>query len=291
MNAGQKKRLTNLLSQQLNYPLLADDLSPVGGGCINECYRLKTSAGIFFLKKNNPAKFPGMFAAEARGLNHLNQAVSGIAPQVIAEKENEQEMILILEWIEQGVAKKNFWSDFAYKLASVHRNSHASFGLGYSNYIGALVQDNRPLADWDLFFIERRIKPQLKSAVDSKRLSASLITPFEKLFSKLPEIFPPEAPALVHGDLWSGNFMTGPDGMVRLIDPAIYFGNREADLAMTRLFGGFDISFYRHYQEHFPLQPGFEKRADIYNLYPLLVHVNLFGGYYGDQVKRIVQDF
>ena len=128
-------------------------------------------------------------------------------------------------------------------------------------------------------------------AIDTRELPSSIHRSFEKLFAKLNEIFPAEKPSLLHGDLWSGNFMTGTDGSVKLIDPAVYFGFREMDLAMSKLFGGFDSSFYKFYHEEFPLENGLEKRVDICNLYPLLVHVNLFGGHYANEVDAIVSRF
>src|SRR5262249_25664960 len=149
------------------------------------------------------------------------------------------EQLLILEWIETGKPSGGFWNDFAEKLSLIHRTTSDSFGLDHDNYIGSLFQSNRRSVSWITFFTECRIEPQLKMAIDSKNINPSAVAHFKRLYPKLSEIFPPEKPALLHGDLWSGNFMTGAEGLVRLIDPAVYFGHREMDLAMTKLFGGF----------------------------------------------------
>lgn len=266
------------------------EMIPLGGGCINECYKVHTSAGHFFMKVNNGKKFPEMFEAEEKGLRLLDDTFHGIVPGVIASV-NEDEMILVLEWMEEAAAAKNFWDDFAGKLASIHRSTSENYGLDHDNYMGSLPQSNKKMTDWVSFFILRRIEPQLKKAIDEKSLPKEIHRSFEKLFVRLPEIFPPEKPSLLHGDLWSGNYMRGADGLVRLIDPAVYYGHREMDLSMTKLFGGFDRKFYDFYHQYFPLEPGFEGRVPVCNLYPLLIHVNLFGGHYGVQVLEIVKDF
>ncbi|MFI5134781.1 MAG: fructosamine kinase family protein, partial [Chitinophagales bacterium] len=240
---------------------------------------------------NDANKFPKMFEAEMKGLHLLNDAVPGIAPRVIAQAESGNDQFLILENIEKGKTQKEFWNDFAKKLAALHKRSSDFFGLDHSNYIGSLPQSNKKHNDWISFFILERIEPQLKLAIDAKELPSFIHRSFEKLFSRLLEIFPSEKSSLLHGDLWSGNYMIGHDGWVKLIDPAVYFGFREMDLAMSKLFGGFDSSLYKFYHEEFPLENGFEKRLDICNLYPLLVHVNLFGGHYAAQVQAIVRRF
>jgi len=286
-----KPKVEKLFADALGKPVKIESSIPSGGGCINDCFILKTSSGKFFLKRNEAKKFPKMFVAEARGLKLLNETVSGITPNVIAHSENDDEQFLILECIEKGSTQTEFWNDFAKKLAALHRRSGNFFGLDHDNYIGSLSQSNRNHKDWISFFILERIEPQLKMAIDARELPSPIHKNFEKLFSRLHEIFPHEKSSLVHGDLWSGNYLTGKDGWMKLIDPAVYFGFREMDLAMSKLFGGFDSSLYKCYHEEFPLENGFEKRVDICNLYPLLVHVNLFGGYYAFQVQSIIKKF
>ena len=180
---------------------------------------------------------------------------------------------------------------FGKQLAQLHQNTNTSFGLEESNYIGSLLQQNNLHNNWIDFFINERLKPQIKLARDNGKIDLSTITKFERLYTKLDEIFPEEPPALLHGDLWSGNFMVDEKGGPVIIDPAVYFGHREMDIAMTKLFGGFNQQLYQSYNEHFPLEKGWEQRVDICNLYPLMVHVNLFGGGYLEQVKSILNKF
>jgi fructosamine-3-kinase len=280
-----------LLTAELRAPVFIESFTVSGGGCINDCFVLKTSAGSYFLKRNDAKRYPKMFETEAAGLQLLTGAVDGIAPKVIARAEHGHDQYLILEYINAGPSQKEFWPDVARKLAALHRTSNDFFGLDHDNYIGSLPQSNKNHDDWNSFFILERLEPQVKMAVDARKLPSSIHRSLEKLFSKLPDIFPAEKPSLLHGDLWSGNYMTGANGLVKLIDPAVYFGFRAMDLAMSKLFGGFDSSLYRLYHEFFPLENGFEKRVDICNLYPLLVHVNLFGGHYANEVTAIVSRF
>ena len=171
-----------------------------------------------------------------------------------------------MEYVEPARRCTVFWENFGQSLAEMHRNSQAQFGLDHSNYMGSLPQDNSFTDDWATFFIERRLEPQLKLAIDCGLLNTKHRKAFERLYKKLPGIFPKEKPALIHGDLWSGNFVTGNDGYACILDPAVYYGHREAELAMTKLFGGFDSSFYHAYANASPPEPGFEKRVGIYNL-------------------------
>jgi protein-ribulosamine 3-kinase len=263
----------------------------VSGGSINAAFRIKTADQTFFLKYNDTKKFPGMFEAEAKGLQTLQRTNTFMVPDVIATGEEGGKSFLLLNWIENGERKKLFAQDFGKRLARLHRNSSSDFGLGYNNFIGSLPQSNLQHKSWIEFFIAERLEKQLASAKDSGIIDGFTSKQFEKLYIRLPEFIPEEPPALIHGDLWNGNYMVAPDGSACLVDPAIYFGHREMDLAMSRLFGGFPEEFYDAYHESFPLQPGFDNRFEIHNLYPLLVHVNLFGGGYLQQVKSILSRF
>lgn len=263
----------------------------VGGGSINETFRLSTSIGNYFLKYNHADRFPGMFEREAKGLDILRKGSRLTVPSVIGFDKTEKYSFLLLELITSASKASNFWEDFAQGLASLHRNTNDYYGFDHDNYMGSLSQSNRQHSDWYSFFIEERLEKQLKLGRDNGEIPSSIVHHFEKLYHVLPEIVPVEPPALLHGDLWSGNFMTGPDGKACLIDPAVYYGHRESDIAMTQLFGGFANDFYTEYNRAFPLAKGWEKRVDILNLYPLLIHVNLFGGGYLGQVKRIVERF
>ncbi len=270
---------------------LIQGFSFASGGCINQGGKLKTSRGDFFLKWNDIKKFPGMFEAETKGLKLLGEQNSIKIPEVIGFGEKGSFQFLLLQFIEEKPRLKIYWQQLGSKLASLHRCSSDLFGLDHDNYIGSLKQLNNQHASWLTFFIEQRLNVQLKLAIDAGIMDSELSKQFEFLYAKLPTLLPEEKPSLVHGDLWSGNLITDENGEPCLIDPAVYFGNREADLAMTKLFGGFDDEFYVSYVETFPLQPGYHKRLDLYNLYPLLVHVNLFGGAYKSAVASTLRAY
>ncbi|MFZ1687503.1 MAG: fructosamine kinase family protein, partial [Flavobacteriales bacterium] len=183
-------------------------------------------------------------------------------------------------------------------LARLHGHTNSTFGLDPAstagrrdNYIGSLKQVNTGQVTWGEFFIHCRLEPQVKMAIDHQRIGMGDVLRFERLYGKLPSLFPIEPPALLHGDLWSGNFLCDAHHQPVLIDPAVYYGHREMDIAMTKLFGGFEPAFYSAYSDAWAMEIGWEERADLCNLYPLLVHVNLFGGSYAGQVAAILLRF
>jgi fructosamine-3-kinase len=259
----------------------------LSGGCINHAYKVETSIGSYFIKYN-PNQNLFMFESEAQGLTLIKDSGTINVPEVVGLGKVPEFVYLILEYLDSSARNKNYWDDFGEKLAKMHQMSNAYFGLNHSNFIGSLPQFNTPTESWISFFIEQRLEIQLKMAIESEKIPKSFIPKMAVLYNKLSDLMPEERPALLHGDLWSGNVMVGSKGEVVLIDPAVYFGNREAEMAFTTLFGGFDASFYDSYNQHFPLASGFEDRIDLYNLYPLLVHVNLFGGGYFNSVNQIV---
>ena len=262
-----------------------------GGGCINNGGKLTTAIGSFFLKWNDEKKFPGMFEAESKGLHLLHQQNAIRIPKVVGHGKNGLHQFLLLEFIEQKSRSKNYWELLGQRLAALHRCSSEFFGLDHDNFIGSLHQYNHPNSNWISFFVEQRLDVQVKLAMDGGAVDAAWGKRFEALYARLPSLIAVEKPSLIHGDLWSGNLITDEKGEPCLIDPAVYYGNREADLAMTRLFGGFSGEFYSAYEEVYPLPPGVESRIDLYNLYPLLVHVNLFGGSYVQTVESILRTF
>lgn len=286
-----KKSVEITLSVANNKPVLISGTSSIGGGCINEAYSLVTNTGKYFIKYNSSETFPGMFEKEAAGLHLLAGSNTIQTPEVIATGSLGEYPYLILEFIESGAPRNNFWSDFGTKLADLHQNTSEHFGLDHDNYIGSLIQINKKHADFIEFFIVERIEPQLEQARNKGEFSQSDTRYFHSLYKTLNNIIPPEKPALIHGDLWSGNFMATSDGSPCLVDPAVYYGHREADIAMTQLFGGFKPEFYAAYNQAWAMEKGWRERMDIFNLYPLLVHVNLFGGGYARQVLQIIRQF
>jgi hypothetical protein len=230
-----------------------------------------------------------MFEREADGLSLLRKTGEIRVPEVVCSGYAGPYAYLLLEFIQSGRKISKFMDDFGRSLARLHRHTADAFGNNRDNYMGALLQQNKYHKDWVSFFIEERLEPQV--LLGKKYFSSSSISCFERLYNRLGEFLPNEPPALLHGDLWSGNLMVSAEGKACLIDPAVYYGNREVDLAMTTLFGGFESSFYDAYLEEFPLNKGWQERLDIYNLYPLLIHLNLFGSGYLGAVEQIIRRF
>jgi fructosamine-3-kinase len=262
----------------------------VFGGDINQTYRLQTNIGPFFLKLNN-GKLNDMFEKEFNGLRLLHKTKTIKIPEPILNGKIDNKIFLVTEFIEKGSASKTFWQTFAQQLANLHKHSNELFGLAENNYIGSLHQSNTYCETWSGFYASQRILPLMQLAFSQNKCSKNDLAKAEKLCNRFGEIFPVEQPALIHGDLWGGNFMAGNKGEPVIFDPAVYYGNREMDIAMSLLFGGFSSSFYNYYHEVFPLQPGWKERINLCQLYPLLVHLILFGGHYYNSVIDIINSY
>ena len=261
----------------------------VSGGCIAHATRLDTEAGPFFLKWGRGA-VARTFAGEAAGLQALAAPTTPLqVPEVVAKQPETEDRpgFLVMEWIDTGPPPPTFDADFGEALAVLHRHTDAQYGFSADNHIGRLPQSNTRHTDWPAFFRSQRLEPQVEMARKRGRWSAEWDALFERAVDRLDTHLPSRPPAsLVHGDLWSGNVMTTASGSPALIDPATYYGHREVDLAMTDLFGGFDDAFKASYRSAWPLKPGYEQRATIYNLYHLINHLNHFGGAYAQQVRH-----
>lgn len=260
----------------------------VAGGDINQAQKLTLGSGrTAFLKWNETAP-EGMFDTEAQGLEMLQTADTNLfIPRVLALSDN----YLLLEWVDEGNGDENASFEFGIQLARLHQKSQPTFGLGHDNYIGKLRQSNTKHSNWPDFFALERIEPQIKLGIETNKLTRSILFKVEQLYKKLGALFPQEQPALLHGDLWSGNYMFTKLGRTSIYDPAVYYGHREMDIAMTRLFGGFSENFYEGYNSEFPLEDGIESRVNLCNLYPVLVHANLFGGSYCRQAEHIINHY
>lgn len=271
------------------------DWQRVPGGDINRAYRLGLSNGErVFLKCNRP-ELKDMFLSEARGLEALYSTGAIGVPRPLAAGADGDAAFLILEYLESGKRRPDYWEVFGRELAALHRAPReplpgGRFGFSCDNYIGATPQRNGAMDSWPSFFRERRLLPQIKLAWalldETARRDLSRLT--DRLDSLLPE---PEFPSLIHGDLWSGNALCGPDGRAWILDPATYVGHFEAELAMTELFGGFPDRFYRAYSEVNPIDSAYPGRRDLYNLYHLLNHLNLFGPVYLGEVKAVARQY
>ena len=263
----------------------------IGGGDINEARLLETSQGAFFLKMNAQPGAIQMLEREAQGLQLLRNSGAIQVPQSLGTGQAGAYAFLMLEYIEETSRTQQFWENFGQALAGLHRHTDSRFGLEYSNYIGSLPQSNRQYGRWPEFYVLERLEPQASRAISEKGLWTGASADFDRLYNRIADICPEEPPALVHGDLWNGNFISAQGDNPVLIDPAVSYAHREMDLAMSQLFGGFSPIFYQAYETAFPCQPGLEERIDIYQLYYLLVHVNLFGGGYAKSVQRIVERY
>ncbi|MCX6249324.1 MAG: fructosamine kinase family protein [Bacteroidetes bacterium] len=265
--------------------------NPLSGGSINSVYQLNTNEGDYCLKYNQSSAYPGIFEKEAMGLELLRSSRGIRVPGVITVQKTERYSFLLVEYIMAGPRTEDFFSDFGHSLAHLHQNYGEAFGLGHDNYMGSLEQCNTIHQDWTSFFIEERLEKQLLLTGNKGYFSSSDIAHFQHLYRQLPSLCPVEKPSLLHGDLWCGNFIVSEEGKACLIDPAVYYGHREIDIAMSTLFGGFDTEFYNAYNEVFPMEKGWKERMDIYNLYPLLVHLNLFGAGYLGIITRFIRKF
>lgn len=263
----------------------------VDGGSINKVYRLDTSGGNLLLKVNNGHSFPKTFKLEREGLAAIKATQTIAVPDVLLNGEVGADSYLLMRWIAPGRASQKALYLLGEQLAQMHGHTATHFGFATDNYMGSLPQSNKMHSTWSSFFIEERLKPMVAIAIQKQELNNNDIALFEKLYMLLPELFPEESPALIHGDLWSGNYLIDSGEKPYLIDPAVSYSNREFDIAMTTLFGGFGNEFYDAYNSCFPLQKGWQQRLNLWNLYPLLLHVNLFGSSYLTDTRRCLAAF
>lgn len=259
----------------------------VGGGCINHCSRLETIQGETFFLKTNQNSPDDMFSCEAQALIHL----SGKGGPRVPKPYLWGRTFLLLEDLKPAPRQINYWKYFGQKLAALHTNTADMFGFEHDNYIGSNPQRNSWIDDGHKFFADQRLLFQAQIAYDHKLLDKGEIRLLEGMIKRLPELVPRQPASLIHGDLWSGNVITGSNGEPAMIDPAVYYGWAEAELAMTALFGGFSQEFYNSYNSTRPLVPGWRNRLEIYNLYHLMNHLNLFGWGYRSQVVNIINKY
>ena len=257
----------------------------LSGGDISRAFAVTLADGREVFVKTNRRAPPGgpsggpsgMFTAEGWGLRWLAEAGALRVPAVIAVHER----FLVLELVRVGERSRSFHEDLGRGLAALHRAAAPGFGLAHDNFIGSLPQSNRPAPRWSEFYARERIEPQLRRATEAGRVTPGQQRAMGRLLDRLDTLVgPDEPPARLHGDLWSGNLLCTEDGAPCLIDPAVYGGHREVDLAMMRLFGGFSARTFGAYEESFKLADGHAERVSLYQLYPLLVHLNLFGSSY-----------
>jgi fructosamine-3-kinase len=262
---------------------------PVHGGCINDCYQWQCADGPIFVKVAERAALP-MLEAEADGLRALLAAHAIRVPVVRALGSVDTAAFLALEWIEPGKSSATTEAAFGRQLAAQHQVRGPRFGWHRDNTIGSTPQSNAWCADWPEFFRDRRLRPQLQLAIRNG-FAALLERCGERLLDSVSQLLAGHVaePVLLHGDLWGGNWFSDGGGAPVIFDPAVYYGDRETDLAMTQLFGGFGHSFHEAYASAAPLAPGADTRRELYNLYHILNHANLFGGAYASRAREMIE--
>jgi protein-ribulosamine 3-kinase len=282
------QKIKTKIEEELKSSVLSS--SSLSGGCISNAYKIKMNNGRTYLLKINDNQGHDFFLKEANGLIELKKANAIRIPEVILTERN----FILLEFINASDKSKNFFKDFGVRFSEMHKYKSENFGFFENNYIGANPQLNLPSEDettnWTKFYFNKRILYQYKLAEKKGYSTEELKKGISKLEDKIEEIFlgSEEPPSLLHGDLWSGNYMSDENGNACLIDPAVYYGHREADLGMTKLFGGFNSDFYNSYNENFPLPNGYNYRENIYKLYHVLNHLNLFGRTYYSQAVSLI---
>ncbi len=295
------KSLAQALVSLFGNSIAIAETDRLSGGDINKAYGLTLTNGKHVFMKANSKANAAFFTAEAAGLTAIEKTGAIGTPEILCTGTDDGEDVgysfLLLKYIKGGKQDKNYWKELAENLAAMHKadtsvyfEEGGKFGFFQDNFIGARPQKNTPADSWISFFRDNRLAPQFEAA--DTYFSSEDRKKITKLLDHLENFMvEPEKPSLLHGDLWSGNVMCGPDGKAMLIDPACYVGHAEADLAMTELFGGFPLEFYEAYRAANPLQPGYEERRDLYNLYQLLNHLNLFGPTYLGPVLSIVDEY
>jgi len=280
--------ISEAISRATGQPFRASSRQGTGGGCINATEVLEDHGRRFFVKVNEARRLD-MFEAETAGLEEIRASDSVRVPEPVARGTAAGQAFLVLEYLDLGGGNRSSESRLGHQLAAMHRHTQSHYGWRLDNTIGSTPQINTAEQDWITFYREHRLCYQMELAAGQG--GGQLLTRGEPLLERLPEFFRTYQPvaSLLHGDLWGGNHGALRDGTPVIFDPAVYYGDREADLAMTELFGGFGSDFYAAYNDAWPLDDGYRTRKHLYNLYHVLNHFNLFGGGYASQAERLIQ--
>jgi fructosamine-3-kinase len=280
-------KIAQAISRETGQEFVIVNRKSVSGGCINQGYQVSSQDQTYFVKLNDASQAE-MFAAEALGLQQISTTQTITVPQPICWGTAGNYGYIVLQWLDLGATNNQSWTAMGHQLAAMHRTgTNKNFGWSRNNTIGSTPQINTWRDNWADFFAEQRIGYQLKLA---QRRGGSFPETHRVVEAVRERLAPWQPlPSLVHGDLWSGNANVSRDGTPIILDPATYYGDRETDLAMTELFGGFHTAFYNGYNEAWELDSGYQHRKSIYNLYHVLNHFNLFGGGYANQAQAIIQ--
>lgn len=284
-------RLQSQIIKKLPSSSLPWKVYPASGGSINEAYQFTNGKTSYFCKVNSATKFPHLFQKEKNGLEWIRKHTYLKVPEVLDFFVLEETQILLMEWIEPARETLLFWKKFGEGLAQMHKVKENYFGFVEYNYMGAVPQQNTPTPDWVSFMTGQRLEPLVKKAKEARLLDPVHLTGFDALYKKLPQFFDEAPPSLLHGDLWKGNLLCTEPDLPVVIDPAVYFGHRAMDLGMTTLFGGFPPLFYEAYHYHFPLPKEHPAQWRICQIYPLLIHLIIFGKSYLPKLNERLKEF
>lgn len=278
------------LSTEINELIVA--VSPIPGGDINHAAHIQTEHNEYFIKWNDNPLALQMFLCESKSLNSIALANTISTPKVIKCSSIVGKAYLLLEYVSVSSSPSNAdLFTFGTQLAELHKVNVNYFGFERDNYIGTLNQANTKSQHWDEFYISQRLQPQINLAKKQAYLSNTFQKTIDRFYSEISDLLEGMKPSLLHGDLWSGNYLISENGTGYLVDPASYYGHREVDLAMSELFGGFSPSFYEGYNNMFKISEDYTRRKEVYQLYYLLVHLNLFGKSYESSCESILSKF
>ena len=267
-------------------------IQPLSGGSISSAYLLKWDKGAYFLKVNTYSDALEMFRAEQKGLQAIENTATIAVPKVHQVDVYDNKAFLLMDYVESKSASDNNYKELGTQLAKLHLNHKYKFGFTSDNFIGSLPQSNKQHSDWASFYWNERISPQLKLAKHKKMLKAAEIISEQTAISVFEELLGRDIrPSVLHGDLWGGNYLIDAHGTPYLIDPATFWGHSMVDIAMSRLFGGFGNEFYSAYHNIIPKTDNYNAQIDLYQLYFLLVHLNLFGKSYYKSVAGILEKY
>lgn len=283
------KNILDSIAETLN--LSYQNHQTISGGDISDAYLLQTKTQALFVKLNTASTAKKMFELEREGLQAIGKTQTIKVPKILLTGKVGNTAFIVMEFIASKHPNEQDFQQLGTQLATLHQCTHSVFGFEHNNFIGRLPQSNQQHENWANFYIEERLLPQFKLAVDQNLLAINELPLEHRWLTFFETHLPKIQPSLLHGDLWSGNYLISETGNPYLIDPATYYGDQIIDIAMSKLFGGFGASFYQSYHAVFPKEKNLEIRIDLYQLYYLLVHLNLFGrGYYGG-VSRILKQY
>jgi fructosamine-3-kinase len=278
----------NLLEKLIQQPVKVYSLHHLGGGEVNQSYKVVSDKGVYYVKTHPSKQFPKYFEKERNGLLAISKTQCIDVCKPIGILELGVQSFLVLEFIESAAPQKDFYAQLGEGLAKMHQTSNRYFGYSEDNYLRQGVQINHRMSSWSEFFIKYRLLNNIKIVTDKYHLSIETLRLFEKFIEFVEYAFPEEPPAFLHGDFWKEHVLSNAEGKPCLLNPSVYYGHREMDIAMTKLVGTFPPEFYEAYQGVYPLQADWEIRLDFCKMYYHLVHFNIYGQAYFPSIQALL---